>query len=277
MKLQKNIDSKILAWKIRKDALNMVHLAHASHIASVFSCADIVAVLYADIMNYDIRNPQWDMRDRFVLSKGHSGAALYAALAEVGYFNTDDLQMYGQNGSSFSCHVSHRVPGVEVSTGSLGHGMGIACGMALNAKLRKKEYKTYVVLGDGECNEGIVWEAVMLASQNHLSNFTAIVDYNKMQALGFTKDIICMDSMKDMWKAFGWYVVETDGHSHEKLKAAFLEDNHGKPKVIIAHTIKGKGVSFMENELLWHYRDPQGEYYKKALAELEKIKPCEMM
>lgn len=272
-----NIDSRMLAWKIRRHALDMVHSAHASHIASVFSCADIVAVLYADILKYDVKNPELEDRDRLILSKGHSGAALYSALAEVGFFDVEELNQYGKNGSQFSCHVSHKISGVEVSTGSLGHGVAVACGFALNGKLREENYHVYSIVGDGECNEGIVWEVAMLAAQKKLSNFTVIVDYNRMQALGFSKDIICMHPMADKWRAFGWFVSEIDGHSHEDLKKAFNEDSQGKPKVIIANTVKGKGVSFMENELLWHYRDPQGEAYQKAVEELERIKPCEIM
>lgn len=270
-------DSETLAWRIRRRALDMVHSAHASHIASVFSCADIIAVLYTNVLRYDIANPKSEMRDRLVLSKGHSGTVLYSALAEVGFFDLKELDSYGKNGSCFSCHVSHKVPGVEVSTGSLGHGIGMACGMALNSKLRRRNYRTFVIAGDGECNEGIVWEVAMLAGQKRLSDFTVIVDYNRMQALGFSKDIIDMEPMADKWKAFGWTVVEADGHSHRSLKLAFAAENEGRPKVIIANTVKGKGVSFMENELLWHYRDPQGEAYEKAVEELEKIKPCEEM
>lgn len=272
-----NIDSHVLAWKIRRRALDMVHFAHASHIASVFSCADIVAVLYADILKYDAENPALEDRDRLVLSKGHSGAVLYSALAETGFFDAQKLDQYGKNGSQFSCHVSHKISGVEVSTGSLGHGVAMACGFALNGKLREKDYRVYSIVGDGECNEGIVWETAMLAAQKKLSNFTVIVDCNHMQALGFTKDIICMQPMADKWQAFGWFVSEVDGHSHEELIKAFAEDSQGKPKVVIANTIKGKGVSFMENELLWHYRDPQREAYQKAVEELEKVRPCEIM
>lgn len=265
------INSFKLAYNIRKDAINMVHTAHASHIGGVLSCADIVAVLYADIANYDVTNPRNPLRDRIILSKGHNGVAIYAALAESGFFTVDELNTYGMNGSKFSCHVSHKnVPGVEISTGSLGHGIGVACGMALNAKLKKMPYKVYVILGDGECNEGSVWEAVMFAAQYKLNNLTVIIDANGMQAMGKCSDVIDMEPMADKWRTFNWNVIEVkDGHNHNDLKQAFMVDAENMPKVIIARTVKGKGVSFMENNILWHYRDPQGEFYKQALKELE--------
>lgn len=260
-----------LAKKIRIDAINMVHHAHASHIGGVLSSADILAVLYNDIAKYDVNNPSWSERDRIILSKGHNGVGIYSVLAECGFFPTDMLKTYGDNGSIFSCHVSHKnVPGVEISTGSLGHGVCVACGLALNAKFRKKNYRVFCIAGDGECNEGCVWEMAMLASQHKLGMFTVIVDYNRMQALGNSADIINMEPFADKWKAFGWYCIEVDGHNHDSLRKAFLEKSYDKPKVIIAHTIKGKGVSFMENQILWHYRDPQGDLYSKALEELNR-------
>lgn len=266
------LDSKELAYRIRKHAINMVHNAHASHIGGVLSCADVVAVLYSNVVAYDANNPQNPLRDRVVLSKGHNGVAIYAALAEVGFFPAEELQTYGMNGSKFSCHVSHKnVPGVEITTGSLGHGIGVACGMALNAKLKKLTYKVYAIVGDGECNEGSVWETAMLAAQYKLDNFTVIIDANGMQAMGKCTDVINMEPMVDKWQAFNWTVIEVkDGHNHQLLKKAFDKSSCGKPKVIIARTIKGKGVSFMENELLWHYRDPQGDLYLQALKELEE-------
>lgn len=270
--------SEILAYKIRRHAVDMVRTAHASHIASIFSCADIMAALYSNIMRYDPANPHDENRDRLVLSKGHSGVALYAALAESGFFPVSELAKYGSNGSDFSCHVSHKIQGVEVSTGSLGHGVAMACGMALGAKLRKKNYRIFSIIGDGECNEGIVWETAMLAAQQKLDNFTVIVDRNRMQALGFTENIINMENMKERWEAFGWNAVEINGHSHmEIINTLNKRKNDGKPNVVIANTTKGKGVSFMENELLWHYRDPQGAAYEEAVEELERMKPCEIM
>lgn len=264
------MDSKELAKRIRIDAIKMVNHAHASHIGGVLSSADILAVLYNDIAKYDSCDPEWSERDRIVLSKGHNGVGIYAALAECGFFPVEMLKTYGDNGSPFSCHVSHKnVPGVEFSTGSLGHGASVACGLALNAKLRKKSYRVFCIVGDGECNEGCIWEMAMLASQQGLDMFTVVVDCNGMQAMGDCKNIINMEPMAEKWRSFGWHCIETDGHDHCALRNAFNEDSHGKPKVILARTIKGKGVSFMENQLLWHYRDPQGEFYEKAVAELE--------
>lgn len=264
------MDTLQLAWRIRRHAIEMVHQAHASHIGGVLSVADIVAVLFGSIAKLDNEFPTWPDRDRIVLSKGHNGIAIYAALAESGFFPVELLDTYGKDGSPLSCHVSHmNVPGVEISTGSLGHGVCIACGMALNAKIRKKNYRTFAIVGDGECNEGAVWETAMLAAQKCLSNFTIIVDCNGLQAMGDCADVINMEPLADKWNAFGFHVIEVDGHDHDALRAAFNEDTQNKPKVILAKTIKGKGISFMENQLIWHYRDPQGDAYDKAIAELE--------
>ena len=271
------MNSKQLAYRIRLHAIDMVNHAHASHIGSILSVTDIVAVLYADILNIKSNNPSWENRDRLVFSKGHAGVAIYAALAECGFFSVEELNSYGDDGGIFSCHISHKnVPGVEVSTGSLGHGCCIACGMALHAKKRAKTYKIYTVIGDGECNEGTVWEMASLAAQQKLDNLTVIIDKNNMQAMGFCEDIMNMEPLSERWKNWGWKVVCVgNGNDHNQLRKAFKIDNFGKPKVIIAQTIKGKGVSFMENSLLWHYRDPQGEFYAKAKEELECS--CEIM
>lgn len=268
------IRSEELAWRIRYHAIEMVHHAHASHIGGILSVADAVAVLYNDIAHIDPNNPNDNNRDRIILSKGHNGVALYAALAELGFFPLAELNTYGDNGCRFSCHVSHKnVPGVELSTGSLGLGVGVACGIALHAKRRGLSYRTYAILGDGECNEGSVWEAVMLAAQEKLSSLTVVVDCNGMQAMGRCADILDMSPLEEKWRSFGWCVHTVDGHNHDALRSAFLADSCGLPKVILSQTIKGKGVSFMENELLWHYRDPQGENYVNAIAELEANRP----
>lgn len=267
----KKMDSRILAKKIKLHALSMVHHAHASHIGSILSVSDMIAVLYADILNIDSKDPDAEERDRFILSKGHAGVAVYAALAESGFFPVSMLRRYGEDGSSFSCHISHKqVPGVEASTGSLGHGCGIACGMALHAKRRFRHYKVYTVVGDGECNEGTIWEMAAFASQQELDNFTVAIDRNQMQAMGFCRDIMDMEPFAAKWNDFGWMVCSVqDGHNHDQLREAFLKDSGGKPKVVIAHTVKGKGVSFMEHQLLWHYRDPQGTLYEQAYSELK--------
>lgn len=262
--------SEELAKKIRIHAIKMVNHAHASHIGGILSCADVVALLYSEIAHVYPGNPKNENRDRIILSKGHNGVAIYAALAETGFFDVEKLKTYGDDGGIFSCHISHHdVPGVELSTGSLGQGVGVACGMALNGKLKHKKYQVYAIVGDGECDEGSVWEMALLAAHYKLTNFTVIVDRNHMQAMGFCRDVMNTDPFEDKWKSFGWITVNVqDGNDHGQLKKAFAVPHDGKPKVIIANTIKGKGVSFMENQLLWHYRDPQGEDFKNALKEL---------
>lgn len=271
-----SINSVELAKKIRLDAIKMVNHAHASHIGGILSCADIVAVLYSDIAHINPCNPKDENRDRIILSKGHNGVAIYAALGELGFFNKELLKTYGDNGSCFSCHISHKkVLGVEISTGSLGQGVCVACGMALAGKINHQMYNVYAIVGDGECNEGSVWEMAMFAAQYKLSNLTVIVDRNNMQGMGMCSNVMNIEPLTEKWRAFGWHVEEVqDGHNHALLRTAFIAKHSDKPKVIIAHTIKGKGVSFMENQLLWHYRDPQGSDYIKAIREIENEKPC---
>lgn len=270
-------DSLTLAWKIRRHAIEMTHISHASHVASALSAADILAVLYSEILQVDPSKMQDPDRDRFVLSKGHAGVALYAALAETGFFPVEELSHYYADGSIFCGHVSHMVPGVEVSTGSLGHGIAVACGMAMAAKRTHCPYRVYTLTGDGECDEGIVWETALAANQYCLDNFTVIIDRNNMQALGQSENIIQLEPLADKWRSFGWEVIEVaDGNDHVQLRKALTAPFNGKPKCIIARTKKGKGVSFMENDLLWHYRDPQGEFYDRAIEELEANCLCEM-
>lgn len=250
----------------------MVHKSHASHIASALSATDIIAVLYANVLKIEPKEPQRPNRDRFVMSKGHAGVALYAALAETGFFPIEELTHYYTNGSVYSGHVSHKgVPGVELSTGSLGHGIAVACGMAMAGKNMPQPYDVYVLVGDGECNEGIVWETALTASQYKLDNFTVIVDRNGMQAMGNCEELLQMEPIVDKWHSFGWTVIDvTNGNDHDQLRQAFAAPARGRPKCIIARTIKGKGVSFMENNLLWHYRDPQGDLYQRAIQEIEE-------
>jgi transketolase len=264
------MNSVQLAWKIRRHGIEMTHLSRGSHIGAILSVADIIAVLYNDVMAIFPDDPKNDQRDRFILSKGHAGAAVYAALAEKGFFDVHELEGHYSNGSKLSGHVSHKnVPGVELSTGSLGHGICVGAGMALAAMRDKKEHMVYVVVGDGECNEGSVWEAVLFANHYRLSNLTVVIDHNKMQSLDFCENTIELIDLGAKWRAFGWNVIEIDGHDHEQLKNALLKRHNEKPTCIVANTIKGKGVSFMENEILWHYRDPQGEAYMNAVKELE--------
>lgn len=268
--------SEQLAWKIRRHGVEMTHLSGGSHIGAIMSVADIIAVLYTDIMIYNSKNPKWNKRDRMILSKGHAGAAIYAALAETGFFSVQELKTHYENGSRLSGHVSHHVPGVDFSTGSLGHGLSAGVGMAYAIKKNKEDSRVYVVLGDGECNEGSIWEAAQFANHYQLDNLLAIVDYNHMQSMDFCDNTLEVVDMCDKWRAFGWNVIETNGNDHGDLKRAFSEvqyDNQ-KPTVIIANTIKGFGISFMENDILWHYRFPHdGWEYDGAVNELHENMP----
>jgi len=271
-------DPKTLAWLIRRNGLEMTHLSRGSHIGSVLSVAEIIAVLYARVLNVDPKEPKKPDRDRLILSKGHAGSAVYAALAETGFFPVEQLKTHYANGSILSGHVSHKgVPGVEVSTGSLGHGLSVGAGMALGAKMDGAQWRTYVVLGDGECDEGSVWEAALQAAQYKLDRLIAVVDYNHMQSLATVDETLRLEPFEQKWKDFGWNAVSVDGHDTDALLKAFdwAKENAGsrKPSVILAHTVKGKGISFMENNILWHYRTPQGEEYDAALKELEAIRP----
>ena len=259
----------------------MTHLSGGSHIGAIMSVADIIAVLYADVLKYNPQEPKWMGRDRFILSKGHAGASIYAVLAEEGFFPVEELKTHYKNGSRLSGHVSHHVPGVDFSTGSLGHGLSVAVGMAYAAKKdRTDDHMVYVVLGDGECDEGSVWEAVLFANHFRLNNLVAIIDHNKMQSLDFNENTIEIEIFSAKWMAFGWNVIEINGNNHFELKEAFKKAKENlnkiphKPTVIISNTVKGNGVSFMENDILWHYRFPHdGWEYECAVHELHAIKP----
>lgn len=269
--------SEQLAWLIRRHGVEMTHLSGGSHIASILSVADIIAVLYSDVLRYDPQDPKMPERDRFILSKGHAGAAIYAALAESGFFDPEQLKTHYQNGSILSGHVSHKgVPGVEFSTGSLGHGLPVAAGMAQAAKMDSREHRVYVVLGDGECDEGSVWEAALFANHFGLNNLVAIVDHNKMQSLDFCENTLKLSPFAEKWRSFGWNALQVDGHDHNALRTAFDEAKRSeKPTVIIADTVKGKGISFMEFDILWHYRFPHdGWEYDDALKELHAAMPA---
>ena len=271
-------DPEVLAWLIRRNALEMTHISRGSHIGSVFSVAEIIAVLYTGVLHVDPRNPRMPDRDRLILSKGHAGSAVYAALAETGFFPVEQLKTHYANGAILSGHVSHKgVPGVEVSTGSLGHGLSVGAGMALGAKMDGASWRTWVVLGDGECDEGSVWEAALQAAQYGLDRLCAIVDYNHMQSLFTVEETLRLEPFEEKWKDFGWNAASVNGHDVRALRDAcgWARDQagSGKPSVILAHTVKGKGVSFMENNILWHYRTPQGEEYEAALKELEAQRP----
>ena len=261
---------KKLANNIRLHAINMTSSGGSSHVGSILSIADILAVLYGSILNYKSNSPGWEGRDRFILSKGHAGAGVYAALAESGFMSTDMLKTHYQDGSDLSGHVSHKgIPGVEFSTGSLGHGLPVATGMALAAKINNKSHNVYVLMSDGECDEGSNWEAALFAPHHKLDNLVVIIDRNKLQSIHSTEDTLGLEPFVDKWQAFGWNVIEVDGHNHEQLLSACGSKVVGKPLCIVANTIKGKGISFMENQVLWHYRSPQGEEYDAAINELE--------
>lgn len=261
-----------LANQIRLHVLKMVHSAKASHIGSCFSMIDILAVLYGKIMVINPTDPFAENRDRFILSKGHAAAAVYATLAELGFFPIEWINEYCKNGSRLPGHLTKfDIPGVEVSTGALGHGLPIGCGIAIACKGKINLNRVYVILGDGECDEGSVWETALFAAHHKLDNLVAIIDYNKIQCFGRVKDVLDLEPFAEKWHSFRWSVHTIDGHDHQKITDTLssIPNNSQKPTVIIANTIKGKGVSFMENNLLWHYKSPDNEQYLKAVAELE--------
>jgi transketolase len=267
------MNTEELAGRIRRHALRMTSKGGSSHIGSVLSMADLLAVLYGGVLRVDPKNPSWPHRDRFILSKGHGGAGVYAALAETGFFPVERLDMHCQNGSDLSGHVSHKgIPGVEFSTGSLGHGLGVGAGMAYGAKLDGRTHRVFVLLSDGECDEGSNWEAILFAAHHKLDNLVAVVDYNKIQSLKPVAETLQLEPFADKWRAFGWRVIETDGHDHAQLHDAFARlAPERAPTCILAHTIKGKGVPFMEHSVLWHYRTARGGEYDDALTALNQV------
>ena len=268
-----DIDSSELALRMRIQALQMVHRAKASHIGSALSICDIVAVLYGQIMMLEPAEPEAAARDRFILSKGHACVSVYAVLAETGFFPIEDLIEYGQDHSVLMNHISHKVAGVEFSTGSLGHGLPFGTGKALAACRSNEDWRTFVLLSDGELAEGSNWEAMMFAAHHRLENLCAIVDYNKLQSLTTVDNTLRIEPLVDKARAFGWAVREVDGHDHVQLAAALngLPWERNKPSFLIAHTTKGKGVSFMENSVQWHYSSPNDAQLAQALMELKGL------
>lgn len=266
-----SFDYKNISKKVRQEALNCHYYSKTSHIGSGFSCVDILTVLYGGWLNVSPDKINDPNRDHFILSKGHAAATYYSTLAEYGFIPEQWLLTYCQFGSKLGGHVSHRVPGVEFSSGSLGHGLPVGVGMALGAKMARKNYRVVVLMSDGEMNSGANWEAIMMAAGQNLNNLLAIVDKNKLQAMGFTKNIIPLEELANKFETFGWEAKAIDGHNFESIKSTLdmfpFSDN--KPSVIIADTVKGKGVSFMENLLEWHYKSPNEAEFKKAMEELK--------
>ena len=274
MDKQELMQLKKIATQVRKHIINEVYSASSGHPGGSLSCADILTVLYFREMRVDPKNPEWSDRDRFVLSKGHCTPALYAILAEKGFFPTEELVNFRSADSFLEGHPSMRsVKGVDMSTGSLGQGISAATGMAIAGKLDKKDYRVYSILGDGELQEGQVWEACMAAAHYKLDNLTAFVDYNGLQIDGKIVDVMSPEPIADKFKAFGWNVIEIDGHDYEQIINAIdqAKKTKGMPTMIVAHTVKGKGVSFMENQAGWHGSAPNKEQRDQAIAELDVI------
>ena len=261
-----------LAISIRSDVVQMVHRARAAHVGSSLSVVDILAVLYGSVLRHRPAVPGWPKRDRVILSKGHAAAAGYAALARSGYFPVELLQTYCANGSPLAGHLTagRGAPGVELSTGSLGHGLPVGAGMALHAKRTGAVHRIFVVISDGECDEGTTWEAALLAAHHQLANLCVIVDYNRIQSFGRVEEVLSLEPLVDKWTAFGWDVHEADGHDHGALLAVLGAADPVRPRAVIAHTVKGKGVSFMEDQLLWHYRSPDDQQLADALQQLKR-------
>ena len=257
-----------ISAQLRADVIEMSHSAKAAHLASALSCVDILAVLYTSVLRLDSEEPNAVARDRFILSKGHAATALYASLTWKGIIDRADLSSYGKQGSLLEEHPSPKQIGVEAATGSLGHGLPIGNGMALACRVTGQQFHVFVLLSDGECNEGSVWEAALFAARYQLNNLTAIIDNNKWQATGRSQEVLQLDPLADKWRAFGWDTIEIDGHDHEVLERELKFKHPTQPRLLVAHTVKGKGVSFMEDDNNWHYRVPTPEEVVAAKKEL---------
>ncbi len=270
---QKIFELEALARQLRIDSLKMIYKRQAGHPGGSLSAAEIISVLFFHRLRLDPTNPGWEDRDRFLLSKGHASAILYAALAKRGFFPEADLERWGE----LDCHLQGhpdrvKTVGVEMSAGPLGHGLAIGAGLAMAARKQNKKYHTYVMLGDGEVQAGVVWEGANMAAKYQLSNLTAILDYNDVQLDGAVHEIMPLEPLVDRWKAFNWHVLEINGHNIRQIAEAFdlAAEVHNRPSIIIAHTTKGKGVSYMENQSGWHGAVPKPELFEQALAELQK-------
>lgn len=261
-----------IAKEIRRKIISMSHDSKVGHLGSALSVVDIVVVLYYEVLKIYPRRPHHPQRDRFILSKGHAASALYAVLANKGFFPKAWLTKYCQNGGKLGTHPDHvNIPGVEWTTGSLGHGLSVGCGMALCAKLERKPWRTFVVISDAESQEGEVWEAALAAVQHKLGNLCVVIDYNKVQAFGKVKDILNLEPFAKKWSSFGWQVFKIDGHDIKFLLKTLkkLKSPKSKPTVIIANTTRSKGVPFMENKIEWYYNYPRDEDFKRALKILK--------
>lgn len=264
------MNPKIFAKNIRLKALYLSHTFKTSHIGGAFSIADVMAVLYGKILNVFPDRPDAPERDRLFYSKGHACTALYAALDIKGFFEKGALDAnFTKDGTYFTSHINHKLPGIELSTGSLGHALGVACGSALAGKRRKAKYKVFAILSDGELDEGSNWEAILFAAHHKLDNLVMIVDYNKIQSFGSVEEVMALEPLADKMRAFNWDVREIDGHDHALIEKTLNMPADGKPVCVIAHTVKGKGVPFMEHKLAWHYKSPVGEDYESARKILE--------
>ncbi|MGB9821704.1 MAG: transketolase [Pseudothermotoga sp.] len=263
---------KLKAIEIRKKLLSMIYKAKSGHTGGSLSCVDILVSLHYGVMRLNPKDPKWVDRDRFILSKGHSVEAYYAVLADLGFFSETELETYCRFGSRLTGHPTTKVPGVEVNTGALGHGLAVGVGMALAGKIDKKDYKVFVLMGDGELGEGSVWEAAQVASHHKLDNLVAIVDRNRLQISGPTEEILRLEDLQTKWTAFGWKVLRADGHDIDQLISLFktLPIVHQTPHLVIAQTIKGKGISFIENRKEWHHHVPNDDEYKRAMEELDE-------
>ena len=257
---------------IRNKILDMCVRAGTGHVTSSFSCTELLVALYhGGILRYNPSDPEWEGRDRFVLSKGQASPILYSILADVGFFSIKELDKFNQEDGIFGVHLQRDVPGAEITSGALGHGFGIATGMALAGKMNKKQYFVFTLLGDGECHEGSIWETAMFASHHQLNNLIAIVDRNWLCATDFTENCVRLNPLDKKWISFGWDVANINGHSFEEIFDVidgFRSNKRNRPLVIIADTVKGKGVSFLENQIFWHGVAPKGEEAKQAKREL---------
>jgi transketolase len=270
--IMSHLELERLARDLRFRTVRTSHLSGTPHLGSCLSCVDLLVYLYWAVLRISPSSPRDEHRDRFILSKGHAAPVLFQVLAERGFFPVSDLEHYGENGSIFGEHppAPKYLPGIEAATGSLGHGLPMGVGMALAARILGADYRTFVVLSDGECNEGSVWEAALMAAAQKLESLTVFVDYNKWQATGRSNEVLGLSPLADKWAAFGWFVHEIDGHDFSAIEAAIAaRDELKRPKIIVAHTVKGKGVSFMEDDNNWHYRIPTADEVSKAAVELQ--------